>query len=147
MLPRFKIDKTTTNTKLKDAKEKDQKEVTENTSDGYHTFKELYEFRKAYNVALFNEWAKIKQGTFNEEMQIHDWSPKYDVHKSKRHNDGELCFGGGWFIVVAQLPSGQISNHYKMEDWDLFKIPEHEKAKYPFDGHTGKDVIQRLCSI
>jgi predicted nucleic-acid-binding Zn-ribbon protein len=106
--------------------------IDENTSDGYHTFKELYEFRKAYNVALFNEWA----------MQN-----KYDVHKSWKHNDGEECFGGGWFIVVAVLPSGQISNHYEAKDWDLFKIPEEEKAKHPFDGHTGEDVINRLINI
>lgn len=32
--------------------------VDENTSDGYHTFKELYKFRLLYNAALFNEWAK-----------------------------------------------------------------------------------------
>ncbi len=72
---------------------------------------------------------------------------KYDVHKSLRHNDGELCFGGGWFVVVAMLPDGQITNHYKIEDWDLFKIPTEEKAKYPFDGHTGEDVINRLKNI
>jgi hypothetical protein len=114
--------------------EKEQSKITENTSDGYHTFKELYEFRKAYNVALFNEWG---------EHVI----PTYEVHKSWKHNDGELCFGGGWFIVVAILPSGQISNHYKAEDWDLFKIPEVEKAKYIFDGHTSKDVIERLLTI
>ena len=109
-------------------------EITENTSDGYHTFKELYEFRKAYNVALFNEWGKFD-------------IPYYDVHKSWKHNDGELCFGGGWFIVVAVLPTGQISNHYEAKDWDLFKIPEVEKAKYEFDGHTGQDVINRLLNI
>jgi uncharacterized protein (DUF488 family) len=114
--------------------EKEQSKITENTSDGYHTFKDLYEFRKAYNVALFNEWG---------EHVI----PTYEVHKSWKHNNGELCFGGGWFIVVAILPSGQISNHYKAEDWDLFKIPEVEKAKYIFDGHTSKDVIERLLTI
>ena len=32
--------------------------IDENTSDGYHTFKELYEFRKAYNVALFKMYQK-----------------------------------------------------------------------------------------
>lgn len=37
---------------------------------------------------------------------------KYEVHKSYRHADGELCFGGGWFIVMANLPTGQVSNHY-----------------------------------
>ena len=102
-----------------------------NTSDGYHTFNELYEFRKAYNIALFNEWAA---------------NGKCFVHKSWRHNDGELCFGGGWFIVVSVLPQGQISNHYEAKDWDLFHIQETEKALFEFDGHTGVDVIERLKS-
>jgi hypothetical protein len=101
-------------------------------SDGYHTFDELYEFRKMYNALLFNEWAA--QG-------------KYSVHKSKRHFDGGECFGGGWFIVVAVLPTGQISNHYEMKDWDLFDIRETERALCEFDGHTGKDVISRLSDL
>lgn len=105
-------------------------------SDGYHSFRELYEFRKMYNAALFNTWAECDP-----------YKVLYDVHKSKRHHDGEECFGGGWFIVVAILPGGQISNHYKMEDWDLFKIPEKETAVYEYDGHTGKDVLERLRTI
>jgi hypothetical protein len=100
-----------------------------NTSDGYHTFNELYEFRKVYNAALFNEWAA---------------GGKCSVHKSWRHHDGELCFGGGWFIVVAVLPDGQISNHYEAKDWDLFAVPETERALFEFDGHTGADVVERL---
>ncbi len=105
--------------------------VDENTSDGYHTFKELYEFRKVYNAVLFNEWAK--QG-------------KYNVHKSLKHSDGEDCFGGGWFIVTATLPSGQISNHYELKDWKLFRVDEHVKAD-EWDGHTAQDVVARLLSI
>ena len=107
-------------------------DLTENLSDGYHTFKELYEFRKVYNAALFNEWARQN---------------KYETHKSLRHYDNELCFGGGWFIVVAILPTGQISNHYEIKDWDLFQIPEVDKALYEFDGHTGQDVIERLKAL
>ncbi len=104
--------------------------IDENTSDGYHTFKELYEFRLLYNAHLFNEWAK--QGM-------------YDVHKSQRHNDGELCFGrDDYFVVVATLPTGQISNHYPMSDWDLFQCEAVEKAKAQWDGHTSQDVAQRL---
>lgn len=113
-----------------------------NVSDGYHTFSELYEFRKVYNAALFNEWASAE--ICNEDGS---WGNKYDVHKSWKHNDGELCFGGGWFIVVAILPTGQISNHYEANDWDLFKIPETETAKYQFDGHTSTDVLFRLRSL
>jgi hypothetical protein len=117
-------------------------------SDGYHTYNELYDFRKMYNAALFNEWGKAKE-------QHPDWwkegKPFYvfthNVHKSWRHYDGELCFGGGWFIVSAMLPTGQISNHYKAEDWDLFQIPETDKALYEFDGHTGKDVLDRLRNL
>jgi hypothetical protein len=101
-------------------------------SDGWHTFNDLYEFRKLYNAVLFNEWADRNM---------------YQVHKSIYHNDGELCFGGGWFIVVAILPTGQISNHYKMKDWDLFKIPAKDRALYPFDGHTPQDVMSRLLAL
>ena len=116
-----------------------QKEITNlpdhfigNISDGYHSFNELYEFRKIYNALLFNEW--------------HNQN-KYEVYKSKKHFDGIDCFDGGWFIVVAILPTGQISNHYKNEDWELFKIPEYEKSKYEFDNHSSNDVLIRLKSI
>lgn len=115
-------------------------------SDGYHSFKELYEFRKVYNAALFNEWSTQGSTEIGRDGEYSS-TRKYDVHKSWKHNDGELCFGGGWFVVVAILPSGQITNHYKAEDWDLFKIPETEKAKYPFDGHTSQDVLQRLKDL
>lgn len=101
-------------------------------NDGFHTFTELYDFRKAYNAALFNEWTL---------------AGKYAVHKSKKHSDGEDCFGGGWFIVMATLPGwGQISNHYELKDWDLFKCEEREVAD-KWDGHTGVDVIARLLSV
>lgn len=102
--------------------------IDENTSDGYHTFKELYEYRLLYNAALFNEWAK---------------SGRFDVHKSWKHADGERCFGGGWFIVMAQLPTGQISNHYEAKDWDLFRVEELETSA-KWDAHTPADVANRL---
>ena len=98
-------------------------------SDGYHTFNELYDYRKAYNAAFFNELAK--QGL-------------YDVHKSRLHSDGEIPFGDpNWFIVMAELPTGQISNHYEMKDWDLFDIPEKERSN-TWDGHSPQDVYERL---
>ena len=115
-------------------------------SDGYHTYKELYEFRKVYNAALFNEWAENLETSSDFGQALFN-VPKYNVHKSWRHSDGELCFGGGWFIVSAMLPTGLISNHYKAEDWDLFKIPEVEKALYEFDGHTSEDVLNRLKKL
>ena len=94
-------------------------------SDGYHTFNELYYYRMLYNAAFFN------------------LLPKEWVHKSKKHHDGEECFGGGWFIVMAELPTGQISNHYELKDWDLFQIPEKEIAD-KWDWHTPQEAAERL---
>ena len=108
--------------------------IDENTSDGYHTFKELYRYRMLYNACLFNSWAS---------GHLLDFAVKHGVHKSWKHNDGELCFGGGWFIVMANLPTGQISNHYEAKDWELFKIPEKEVAD-EWDGHTPEQVAKRL---
>lgn len=89
---------------------------------------ELYDFRLVLNALLFNEWAE---------------TGKYEVYKSKRHYDGDLCFDGEWFIVVAILPSGQVTNHYHIRYWDYFKIPSYERVKDEFDGHTSSVVLSR----
>jgi hypothetical protein len=100
------------------------------TSDGYHTFDELYRYRMLYNAAFFNMLAK---------------EGKVQVCKSKVHSDGQPCFGGGWFIVVATLPDvGQISNHYEECYWGMFNIPEAVPPEY--DGHTPKQAVTRLQS-
>ena len=106
-------------------------DLRENYSDGYHSYGELYEFRKMYNAAFFNKLAEIPGNPYN-------------VNKSMRHSDGELSFGGGWFIVAAELPTGQISNHYTIENWDLFKVPDYDQAILDFDGHTPSDVLERM---
>lgn len=105
--------------------------LRENPRDEHHTMAELYDYRLAYNAAAFNEWATRGD---------------YDVHKSLRHSDGGLCFGGGWFVVVAQLPTGQITNHYHLEHWDLFHVPERDQAA-PYDGHTPAEALVRLLAF
>lgn len=99
-------------------------------SDGYHTFDELYHYRMLYNAAFFNE-SKNYKGT--------------NTHKSRKHSDGKFCFDadGEWFIVMTNLPTGQISNHYHADNWDLFKIEERETAD-EWDGHTPKEAADRL---
>ena len=56
-----------------------------------------------------------------------------------------MPFGGGWFIVMAQLSSGQISNHYEDEDWSSFNVPERPRAAV-WDEHTVADVVARLTA-
>lgn len=108
-------------------------------SDGYHTFDELYEYRLHYNAAFINALVVLKMllpGKYND----------IKIAKSKKHNDGEPCYGGGWFIVVVDTPWGQFSNHYKLEHWDKFDCPIINKA-WKFDGHTMNDTIDRLDKI
>ena len=107
------------------------RDVDENTSDGFHTFKELYRYRMLYNALAFNAIANM---------------PGVMAHKSRFHGDGEPCFGGGWFIVVAYLDGKQISNHYEDKDWDLFNIEERNRADV-WDGHTPEQAAARIESF
>ena len=93
--------------------------VTKHTSDGHHTFEELYYYRMLYNAQAVLAW--LANGI--------------KVEKSWNHHDGEPCFGGGMFVVQAELPTGQVSNHYKAEYWDLFSVPAVELPAV-YDGHT-----------
>lgn len=95
-------------------------------SDGYHTFNGLYYQR----MVLFAEL--VKQN-------------KDSAWKSHRHEDGELCFGGGWFIVGIDTPKGSYTYHYEDKDWDLFDCEELPVGKH-WDGHTEDDVT-RLLSL
>lgn len=97
----------------------------EKMSDGYHTFADLYEQRLILSAALAKN-------------NPHAW-------KSKRHEDGNVPFGGGWFIMGFDTDEGCYTYHYELKDWDLFQCKELDKGK-PWDGHTSKDV-RRLLSI
>ena len=102
--------------------------IEDRLSDGYHTFDELYEYRMLYNAAFVNEYAKNHPA---------------DCVKSTRHSDGIACFGGGWFIIVIDLPTGRISNHYGIKYWHLFKCESAYTAPI-WDGHTPAQAAERL---
>ena len=95
-------------------------------SDGFHTFNSLYYQR----MILFATLVK----TYKERA----W-------KSLRHEDGELCFGGGWFIVGIDTPEGNYTYHYETKYFDLFDCDILDYGKH-WDGHTEKDVA-RLLSL
>ena len=95
-------------------------------SDGYHTFKGLYYQRMILFATL------VKQN-------------RDKAWKSLRHEDGELCFGGGWFIVGIDTPKGSYTYHYEDAYFSLFDCEELERGK-TWDGHTEKDVT-RLLSL
>lgn len=120
---------------------KKKNKITGSTSDGYHTFDELYYYRLLYNANLVNALSFHKESDCSCFYKL----PIY-ICKSHRHSDGELCFGGGWFVVVMQTPIGQITNHYEDKYWDLFICNEVSKAP-KWDGHTPKKAAERLYDL
>ena len=93
-------------------------------SDGYHTFNSLYNQRLCL-------WAALVKA-YNDKA----W-------KTRRHHDGEPCFGGDWFLVGITTPAGDYTYHYELKDWNLFDCKVLDKAP-EFDGHTDKDVTRVL---
>ena len=99
--------------------------ITEDTSDGWHSFKDLYHHR----ALLFS-------------VIVHTYRDM--CWKSKRHHDGkELDWN---FIVGIDTPWGQASYHYGMEYWDLFDCKEVEQAPY-YDGYTADESVARIARL
>jgi len=127
---------------------KDEKIIsTKNISDKWHTFGDLYDHRMAFTIALCNAIGKIvEHGEFMSDYHS-SFEPEVYCYKSKRHhdNDNDPMFEGS-FIVVIESPGGQISYHYKLDQWDKFKIEERYEPNV-YDGHTPEDTIVRLTEL
>lgn len=111
------------------------------TSDGYHTFDELYEHRTGLLAALCNLWAAVLEG---EGLEV---DPRYVIFKSWHHHDGEMY--DGMFIVgincseVIGKRAKWATWHCEAEWWDRFAIPEADCAP-EWDGHTPAEALARL---
>ena len=100
--------------------------ITGETSDGYHTFNELYHHR----AVLFSVIVKA--------FPDHAW-------KSRKHHDGSMY--DGMFIVGIETPDGQATYHYDGEPyWDMFECKELEYAP-EWDGHTPAQAIARIGKL
>ncbi|NTW29806.1 MAG: hypothetical protein HGA33_00835 [Candidatus Moranbacteria bacterium] len=106
--------------------------------DGYHTFGELYDHRITLWIALCEMRANVMDA--NE-------SPYFeDVWRSKRHSDGEICFGTGTQFVlgIEKMPGEQITYHIPIERWGECEFAETLEKAPEWDGHTSDDVLERL---
>lgn len=99
--------------------------ITGNTSDGYHTFNELYDHRRALFTIIVTIYCQYA------------W-------KSRLHHDGTSY--EGWFIVGMDLPFGlgQISYHCQNEKWSTFEIITTKEKAPMWDGHSSQQVVERL---
>ena len=52
----------------------------------------------------------------------------------------------GDFIAGINTPEGIASYHIKLKYWDLFDIPEINRAP-KYDNYTSKDVMNRILSL
>lgn len=67
--------------------------------------------------------------------------------KSKKHFDEENdpMFNDS-FIAGINTPKGPAAYHIKLKYWDLFNIPELERAPM-YDNYSDEDVIDRIESL
>lgn len=111
-------------------------------SDGYHTFNELYDHR----ITLFVALARLCR---RQELKIGGWPGQPFVWRSKKHSDGELCFGTGtqYVLGIGNFPGQQITYHIPIERWDETNFAETLDKAPEFDGHTSADVLERLKTL
>ena len=100
------------------------------TSDGYHTFDELYEHRIALFIALC---AEVDRRT-----------PTGHVWRSRLHSDSTMF--PGWFIMGIDREAGsQIAYHLPLSRWaDTDWLGTEDERAPEFDGHSAADVVERL---
>ena len=111
-------------------REMDDTNKTDDISDGYHTFEELYYQR----MMLTKTVALAAINNFDKDT----------VYRSKLHSDGTMY--KDFFIVVFNTPEGNFSYHYHMMYWGVFDFLKELPNAEEFDGHTWKDVT-RLQSL
>ena len=109
-------------------------------SDGYHTFDELYDHR----IRLWISLCALQQ-----EWNCGDFEPpagsQITVWRSRNHSDGELAFGGGWFVLgLAKKAGRQMTYHLPESYWEECEFAQTLPKAPPFDEHTAADVLVRL---
>lgn len=111
------------------------------TCDGYHTFSELYDHRISLYIALC-KWIIMYKGATDganaAKLPL--------VWRSKRHSDGEICFGTGTqFVLGIGTEKGeQITYHIPIERWGETEFVKTLETAPEWDGHTSEDVLNRL---
>lgn len=98
--------------------------VTGKTSDGYHTFYELYDHRSLLFLAV----------CLTDSIAVHN----KHIYWCKDHYQD-------WDLVVFNTSDGQISYHIPSKYREITeRLPERDIQHHVYDGHTSADVLKRL---
>lgn len=100
------------------------------TSDGSHTFKELYDHRRALTAVLAA--AASDAG---------------DSWRSKQHHPSNDPMFPGYFIVGIIFPNGLVTYHYELEYWDDFAAVTEREHAPEWDGSTPDDSIRIMLEL
>jgi len=108
---------------------------TDEVSDGYHTFKELYEHRITLFIALCKQIeSDPKYQNFNE------------VWRAVFHSDGSQI--KDWFVLgIGKGKGEQITYHLPIDKWGDCEFAQHLEKAPEFDGHTPQDVLDRINKL
>lgn len=103
----------------------DEPGLTNQISDGNHTFGELYDHRITLFIALCRQFDGLK----NQPWRM----PPKD----------------GWFLMgIGRKAGDQISYHLPESRWEeTYFCDTIAPEDYEFDGHTSQDVINRLKKL
>ena len=121
-------------------------------SDGYHTFGELYEHRITNFIAL----CRMIDATYPNVMLVSQIEPdtikRVDIGnpiwRSLKHSDGELAFGGTWFVLGINKEAGkQITYHLPIDKWDDCSFANDLEIAPEWDSHMSSDVLERLAKL
>ena len=111
-------------------------------SDGYHSFKELYDHRVVLFVALCNTLNNIDWLLQDNNDWLVDSKKPW---KSKLHFDGTMW--EGWFIAGIWTQKWEtLTYHLPISEWDNFNATVLENAP-EWDWHTADHVISLLRDI
>lgn len=109
-------------------------------SDGYHTMEELYDHRRALNIALFH--------TLDALQVTAGFITVPSVYKSKNHHPNSDHMFEGYFIVFCVEPKSLAwtSYHYDLKYWDDFKLRIAEfSPPYPLNHVDSITFFSNMC--
>lgn len=95
------------------------------TSDGYHTFDELYHHRMMLFSIICNAF-------------------KDKAWKSWKHDDHTMY--DDYFIVGITTDEGDYTYHYHKDHWNMFAVKERAFAP-KWDGHKPEDITRLLSLV
>jgi hypothetical protein len=111
----------------------DSLKITKDTSDGYHTFRDLYMHRMALTLGLATELSSRDENNA--------WRSMY------HHPDDAPMFEDSFIVGIVITPIKVITYHFNLKFWDLFSDIQTLEHAPKWDGAAPEDTVERLLTF